>query len=246
MPKIIKAVENQELEFKSDENITIFLNSETSNSSVIFENGIYNVLVFNSTNYNVSLSENITVKNAKLNITYLDLNSYDFKQNTNIDVYEDSILNVNSIYLGIKNKKIIFNINNLVKNSKSYINNNVVCLNDASFELDIIGNIKKGAKKSVCKQTSNCLTFESPKLAKVLPVLNIDENDVEAKHALSSGTLDEEVLFYMNSRGLDKKDALALILVSYLLPNDDFYKGFAEGNLIKDITNKKVSDLCLI
>ena len=246
MPKIIKVVENQELEFKSDENITIFLNSETSNSSVIFKNGIYNVLVFNSTNYNVSLSENISVKNAKLNITYLDLNSYDFKQNTNIDVYEDSILNVNSIYLGIKNKKIIFNINNLVKNSKSYINNNVVCLNDASFELDIIGNIKKGAKKSVCKQTSNCLTFESPKLAKVLPVLNIDENDVEAKHALSSGTLDEEVLFYMNSRGLDKKDALTLILVSYLLPNDDFYKDFAEGGLIKDMTNKKVSDLCLI
>lgn len=246
MSKVIKLTNNQDLVFNNDENITVFLDTNSINSIINFENGKYNVLVFNNTSTNISLYEKIVVKNSLLNITYIDLNSFDLNQNSNIDIYENSTVHVNSIYLGIKKKNIVFNLNNLEKNSKSYINNNVVCLNDASFELDIIGNIKKGAKKSECKQTSNCLTFESPKLAKVLPVLNIDENDVEAKHALSSGTLDEEVLFYMNSRGLNKKDALALILVSYLLPNDEFYLDFKDGEKIKEITSKKVNDLCLI
>lgn len=246
MSKLIKASNNIDLKFESNENITLFLDSNSINSNICFENGSYNVLVFNNSLSNASLIEKIIVKKSNLNITYIDLNSYDFYQNSDFDIYEDSIVNINSIYLGVMNKKINFNLNNLEKGSKSYINNNVVCLNDASFMLDVIGNIKKGAKKSECKQTSKCLTFESPKLAKVLPVLNIDENDVEAKHALSSGTLDEEVLFYMNSRGLSKKDALSLILVSYLLPSDEFYKDYEDGETIKELTNKKVNDLCLI
>ena len=145
------------------------------------------------------------------------MNDYTFKQNCNIDVNRDSNLVINSIYLGINSKNIKFDIYNKGINSIVEITNNVVCLNDTDFELNVIGNIIKGAKNSKCHQKSQCLTFESPKKAKVLPVLNIDENDVEASHSLSCGTIDEEVLFYMNSRGLNKKESLGLLLVSYCL-----------------------------
>ena len=225
-------------------NITIFI--ECSNINIVYDlnNGDYNLLVFNNYNNDISITENGTVTNSNVNITYLELNTFKFNQINEIFVNKDSSLNINSIYLGVNEKKIKFDLFNKELNSNIFINNNVVCLNDADFELEVIGNIEKGAIASKCHQKSQCLTFESPKRAKVLPVLNIDENDVEASHSLSSGTIDEEVLFYMNSRGLDKKDSLSLILTSYLMPNDDLYKDFDEGDEIKELANKKVSETC--
>ena len=44
----------------------------------------------------------------------------------------------------------------------------------------------------------------------------IDENDVEASHATSVGSVDENQLFYMQTRGLTKKEVLSLIAVGYL------------------------------
>ena len=82
------------------------------------------------------------------------------------------------------------------------------------------------------------------KRARVLPVLNIDENDVEASHSLASGTIDEEILFYMNSRGMDKKDALNLILRSYLMPGDDNYGSFEQGKEIQERAISKVDEIC--
>ena len=78
----------------------------------------------------------------------------------------------------------------------------------------------------------------------MLPVLNIDECDVEASHSLSSGTIDEEVLFYMNSRGLSQTNALSLLLHSYLMPDDEFYKIFENGEMIKEKAASKVENIC--
>lgn len=237
---------NNDFELKLNESSTITLFIESSNINIRYElmDGDYNILVFNNADSETNIVESGYIRNSKVNITYIELNSYEFNQDNSIDIYENSSLNVNSIYLGINKKHIVFNMNNLEFNSTSMINNNVVCLYDADFELDVIGNIKKGAKESKCHQKSQCLTFESPKKAKILPVLNIDENDVEASHSLSSGTIDEEVLFYMNSRGLNKKEALGLLLVSYLMPSEEFYKNFIDGLEMKEIADKKVNKIC--
>ena len=50
----------------------------------------------------------------------------------------------------------------------------------------------------------------------------------------------------MNSRGLNKKQALLLLIVSYLMPNEDFYKEYEDGLLIKEIADERVSKACLI
>lgn len=234
------------LDLKEDSTISLIIESPKTNINYNLNGGIYNILVFNNSNSDIELIENGHISNSEVNITYIELNNYKYNQSTNIDVFKDSTLTINSIYLGINDKNIIFDIYNRELNSNVYINNNVVCLNDADFNLSVIGNIDKGAKNSKCLQKSQCLTFESPKKAKVLPVLNIDENDVEAAHSLSSGTIDEEVLFYMNARGLSKKDALSLLLVSYLMPNEEFYKKFVDGLQLKEIADKKVDKVCLI
>ena len=48
--------------------------------------------------------------------------------------------------------------------------------------------------------------------------LLIDENDVQASHAMSMGRVDEEQLYYMMSRGLSSAQCTALIASGYLLP----------------------------
>ena len=223
---------------------TIILRNNIINIKYDLSNDEYNILIFNDYDGDVTLNDSGVINNSNVRINYLQLDKYDLIQNTNIDVNADSNLLINTTYLATNSKQIVFDLNNKEHDSNVDITNNIVCLNDSDFSLDCIGTIVKGAKRSKCHQKSHCLTIDNPKKARVLPVLNIDEDDVEASHSLSSGTIDEEILFYMNSRGLDKKNALNLILKSYLMPNDNYYDVFEEGKLIQEKAIKKVDEIC--
>jgi Fe-S cluster assembly scaffold protein SufB len=52
--------------------------------------------------------------------------------------------------------------------------------------------------------------------ATVDPELEIDSNDVKASHSASIGQVDEEQLFYLMSRGLNRKKAIELIVKAFL------------------------------
>ena len=55
-------------------------------------------------------------------------------------------------------------------------------------------------------------------MTKCIPLLLIDENDVKASHALTVGQPDEDQMYYLQSRGLTKKQAIGLLSVGYFLP----------------------------
>lgn len=229
---------------KINSSSTIILKNNKINIEYDFSDNEYNVLIFNDYEGDVELNDSGNINNSTVKINYLQLDKYNLKQNTSIDVNENSSLEVNTTYLATNNKEVVFDLYNKSHDSNVDITNNIVCLQDSSFSLDCIGTIVKGAKRSKCHQKSHCLTIDNPKKARVLPVLNIDEDDVEASHSLSSGTIDEEILFYMNSRGLDKKNALNLILKSYLMPNDNYYDAFDSGKLIQEKAIQKVDEIC--
>ena len=229
-----------------DKSCTIIISNKEINIEYQLKNGDYKILIFNDFSDDLVLNEVGTIDNATVQINYLQLEKADLKQNTNIKVNKDSSLDVNTTYLGSNKKDIIFDLYNEGSDSSVNISNNIVCIDNADFSLDCIGTIVKGAKRSKCHQKTNCLTIDNPKKARVLPVLNIDEDDVEASHSLSSGTIDEEVLYYMNSRGLNSRDALGLILKSYLMPNDNYYVGFDMGTKIQEKAINKVEKICSI
>ena len=54
-----------------------------------------------------------------------------------------------------------------------------------------------------------------------IPLLLSDEDDVEGLHAASVGKVDEDILFYIMSRGLSLSDAKKLIIESKLTPTID-------------------------
>lgn len=233
-------------EYTISKSCSVIINSPSLNIKYDFSDGDYKVLFFNNSNQDCLINEKGQITNSNVSIAYIQLDRFDLKQNTEIVVNSNCSLEINSTYLGIKNKQIIYNLINNEPDSKVSIRNNVVCLNDSSFSLDCIGTIVKGAKRSSCHQINHCFTSGFPVNARVLPILNIDEDDVEASHSLASGTIDQEMMFYMNSRGLNKSSVLNLILKSYLVPSEHFFDEYLEGQKIRDMLIQKVDDLCLM
>lgn len=84
--------------------------------------------------------------------------------------------------------------------------------------IDGIGTITKGQHGSSSHQTNKIMVFDPDCVASANPYLFIDEFDVKASHAAGVGKMDEEHLYYLQSRGLTKKQAMQLITYGYLKP----------------------------
>lgn len=104
------------------------------------------------------------------------------------------------------------------RNTYSDMENYGICDVNGNYVVNASGIIDKGAKGSKSHQSTRVLTLSDKENVKVTPLLLIDENDVEASHACSIGEMNEDHLYYLQTRGLEKKQALALLTLSYVLP----------------------------
>lgn len=104
-----------------------------------------------------------------------------------------------------------------------------------SYRMEACGKIEKGAHESASHQTTRVLTMSKEHDSEVLPVLLIDENDVKASHATTLGQPDENQLYYLQSRGLSRKQALGLLTLGYLLPISEL---FADEQLQEELKNE--------
>ncbi len=107
------------------------------------------------------------------------------------------------------------------------------------------GRINKYSVGAQSKQTTRILTFVQPELIKVLPILYIDEDDVIASHATSLGQPDADELYYMESRGLNRDQAIGLLTIGYLmpiakLPDDKSYQKLIAQEITKKVTSWKI------
>ncbi len=93
-----------------------------------------------------------------------------------------------------------------------------VVKDEGRLVIDGIGTITKGQKGSASHQTNKIMVFDPLCRASANPYLYIDEYDVKASHAAGVGKMDEEHLYYLQSRGLTKKQAMQLITYGYLKP----------------------------
>ena len=113
------------------------------------------------------------------------------------------------------------NVVNFAPHTLGEMNNYAVVLAEGKLMIDAVGTIVKGAVRSKNHQVSRALSFEEGQRSTILPELLIDENDVEASHAMSIGRVDDEQLYYLMSRGLTIQQVTALISSGYLMPVAD-------------------------
>lgn len=75
--------------------------------------------------------------------------------------------------------------------------------------------VRPGAQKTDSKQTSNNLLLSSDARADSQPQLEIYADDVKCTHGATLGPIDERQLFYLQSRGLRRKDARNLLTYGF-------------------------------
>ena len=100
----------------------------------------------------------------------------------------------------------------------SEIENSLVALNKGKIAFEVNGIIAKGNAKSKCNQHNRGVILTEGSIIQADPKLYIDEFDVEAGHGAAIGQIDEDELFYLESRGLSEIEAKRLIVTGYLHP----------------------------
>lgn len=110
-------------------------------------------------------------------------------------------------------------INHLKEYTTSNMNNHGVITDVSNCEFDVKSFIKKGSIKSSAYQTSKILTLSDECTSKINPQLLIDEHDVVGGHAATSGRVSEEIMYYMQSRGIEKEVINKIIAIGNLSKN---------------------------
>jgi Fe-S cluster assembly protein SufD len=75
--------------------------------------------------------------------------------------------------------------------------------------------VRKDAQKTDSKQTNKNLVLSDEAVIDTKPELQIWADDVKCTHGATIGQLDAESLFYMQSRGIDKKNARSLLTYAF-------------------------------
>jgi Fe-S cluster assembly protein SufD len=75
--------------------------------------------------------------------------------------------------------------------------------------------VRKDAQRTDAMQTSRNLVLSERAKAQAIPNLEIEANDVRCGHAASVGPVDDEALFYLESRGIPRAEAERLIVTGF-------------------------------
>lgn len=129
--------------------------------------------------------------------------------------------------------------------TEGIIENYAIILKNGQYQMEATGKINKGARGAKSHQTSRALTFDAGQKATILPKLLIDENEVEASHATSIGQMDDNQMYYLQSRGLSEADAVKLVTIGYLLPIAKVSEDPEIQKALQQEIESKVNDLCL-
>ncbi len=75
--------------------------------------------------------------------------------------------------------------------------------------------VRPDAQKTNAMQTSRNIVLSEHAKADAIPNLEIEANDVRCGHAASVGPVDDEAIFYLQTRGIPREDAERLIVTGF-------------------------------
>ena len=244
---------NLRLDFEFEQNSTLKLIDFFSDDS---EKNFMNIF------YNFNLDRDAILKNYKIdkslnkNLKY-SFNNIDQKQNSISETFvfsagsdyfkneincnlkgEYSSAFINGIFSLDDNKQheIRTTINHLVENTKSYqLIKSVLGKNTKSAYQGRIY-VDSKAQKTDGYQLSKAILLDETSEFNAKPELEIYADDVKCSHGSASGSLDDNSIFYLMSRGLNYKQAKGLLINGFLL---DVIEKITDGE-IKDLLKKMI------
>ena len=225
---------NFQLNFELEENSSIkIINLSDDNSEKNFINNLFNFNLGKNAilkNYKIDKKSNTNIKydyssiiqkENSISETFIFSSGSDYIKNEvscNLEGQYSSAF-INGIHLLSKNKhhEIRTNTNHLYENTKSY--QLIKSVIDDSSKSVYQGKIyvDSKAQKTDGYQLSKAVLLNEQAEFNAKPELEIYADDVKCSHGSASGSLDEDSIFYLMSRGLDKKTAKELLINGFLL-----------------------------
>lgn len=197
---------------------------------------------FNKNQKGTIIKNSIVDKNAVLNMQISAMNEGDtYFDNKSFLQGDGSESNLKIVTIGTDKQNSYFNseLINQGLNTRSDILEHGVLLDESNIMFNGVGTIIKGSSGSTAYQSSRLLTLSDNANAEANPLLLIDENDVAAGHGASLGKIDEEQLYYLQSRGLDLNSAYRLIILGFLSPvTEKISQEYLVNKIIKTVDYK--------
>ena len=187
--------------------------------------------------YNILSVHTSIQDNATLTCNMIDLTNGSTIIRYYSDIHGNSATsNINSAYIGYNHAKI--DLNYIVDVHGKQCNTNIavqgVLDNNANKHLKGTINFVTGCTDSKGAETEDCLLLNDNAHSISLPMILCSEESVDGKHATSVGKIEPNTLFYLQSRGLTRKQATNLIAHTKL---NTIISNIADADLVDKIYN---------
>ena len=231
------------VEFSNDKSTTNFININCRFD--LHKNSILkNYKIDNNSNSNIKYYFNNISQdtNSISEILLLSSGSEFIKNEINCNLngkYASAFVNGIFILNEKKHHEIKTNINHLVENTKSYqlIKGVLEDTSKAVYQGKIF--VESKAQKTDGYQLSKAILLNENTEFNAKPELEIYADDVKCSHGSASGSLNEDSIFYLMSRGLNYKEAKKLLINGFLLDVVEKITDNEIKNLIKNIVSLK-------
>ena len=247
---------NLRLDFELEQNSSLKLidfYNDTSDKN--FMNILYNFSLKNDSilkNYKIDKSKNDNLKYSFSNIdqeknsiseTFIfSANSNYFKNEINCNLkgeYSSAFVNGILSLKDTQQHEIRTTINHLVENTKSYqlIKSVLGSNSKAAYQGRIFVDSK--AQKTDGYQLSKAILLDETSEFNAKPELEIYADDVKCSHGSASGSLNENSIFYLMTRGLNYKQSKELLINGFLLDVIEKITDSEIKNLVKNMIGLK-------
>lgn len=153
----------------------------------------------------------------EIKYTYLDNQTFNESQNIDLRGETKSVEITGQILLWDNtDSNIVLNINHIEPNTKSYVKIRAILKDNAKLNISGSIHIGKEADNSDAYLEVKVLLLGEKAKANVVPELKIDNKNVSARHAVVVKKIDENDLYFLESRGIEEIKARELISEGFL------------------------------
>ena len=214
------------------ENVILKKNAKLKNLYVQDKknDGLFHKFLKNNLSTNSDCSNLIFTFGSKFN--KIDIESNLSGENCNFAILSALFLNKN------EHHEIKTCVNHLAPNCKSYqkVKNVLASESKGVFQGKIF--VKDIAQKTDAYQLSKALLLDNNSEFNAKPELEIYADDVKCSHGSTSGSIDEDSIHYLMTRGLTRENSTKLLIKGFLIDVVDFIK----SNSIKKFIETKLED----
>ena len=179
----------------------------------LFRLNKFNPESVNSFSHKIDLSGNCEFRDFNFSNGSQEMNS---KTIISLKEQNASYIGSGAVISNSTNAKNELVINHLSKSAKSDCSFKTVSRGKSNITFSGMVFVDKDCSDTESNQISKGLVMDEEARINLIPMLDINNDDVVCAHGAASGKPDENILFYLKSRGISKEDAEKIYIEGFL------------------------------